>query len=84
MVKTDAGSPVSAKGQVTIPIEIRKRLGVAAGDRVTFVLTNGKVVIQAQKKRPRKSIRDYFGAWKGAFKDEQEILDWVAAQRDGD
>ncbi|MFA5965617.1 MAG: type II toxin-antitoxin system PrlF family antitoxin [Sphingomonas sp.] len=27
---------VSAKGQTTIPIEVRRALGVAAGDRVTF------------------------------------------------
>ena len=32
-----------AKGQITIPKEIREVLGVTSGDRVTFVVENGTV-----------------------------------------
>ena len=34
---------VMAKGQITIPKEIREVLGVTSGDRVTFVVENGTV-----------------------------------------
>lgn len=34
---------VMAKGQVTIPKDIREILGVSSGDRITFVVENGSV-----------------------------------------
>ena len=34
---------VMAKGQVTIPKDIREILGVSCGDRITFVVENGCV-----------------------------------------
>ena len=34
---------VMSKGQVTIPKKIREALGVAPGDRVTFLVDNGCV-----------------------------------------
>ena len=36
-------STVTTKGQVTIPVEIRRRLGVAAHDKVAFVLYDDQV-----------------------------------------
>ena len=36
---------VMAKGQVTIPKDIRKVLGVASGDRITFVVEGNTVRI---------------------------------------
>ena len=32
-----------AKGQVTIPKDVREILGISSGDRVTFVVENGSV-----------------------------------------
>ena len=34
---------VMAKGQITIPKDIREILGVSSGDRVTFVVESGSV-----------------------------------------
>lgn len=34
---------VMAKGQITIPKDIREILGISSGDRVTFVVENGSV-----------------------------------------
>ena len=34
---------VMAKGQVTIPKDVREVLGVSSGDRITFVVENGNV-----------------------------------------
>ena len=36
-------SSVSPKGQVTIPVEIRRLLGVKPKDKVAFKVTDGKV-----------------------------------------
>jgi AbrB family looped-hinge helix DNA binding protein len=39
------GTNVSAKGQVTIPKDIRKAIGLKTGDRVTFVADGDKVIL---------------------------------------
>jgi AbrB family looped-hinge helix DNA binding protein len=39
------GTNVSAKGQVTIPKDIRKAIGLKTGDRVTFVADGDKVLM---------------------------------------
>jgi len=36
---------LSSKGQITIPIEIRKKLNLKEGDKVLFLEENGKIVI---------------------------------------
>jgi antitoxin PrlF len=36
---------VSVKGQVTIPAELRKRLGIRAGTRLNWVEENGRLVL---------------------------------------
>jgi antitoxin PrlF len=38
---------ITSKGQVTIPLEVRQKLGLEAGSRIDFVLTSdGNVVIE--------------------------------------
>ncbi|WP_299167940.1 AbrB/MazE/SpoVT family DNA-binding domain-containing protein [uncultured Arthrobacter sp.] len=38
---------VTSKGQVTIPLEIRQKLGLEAGSRIDFILTGeGRVVVE--------------------------------------
>ena len=39
-------SRISSKGQVTVPLEFRRRLGLKAGDRVEFVDDGGRTVIR--------------------------------------
>lgn len=46
-------SSVSPKGQVTIPIEIRRMLGVKAKDKVVFTVEEGKVEL-----KPARSALD--------------------------
>ena len=36
---------VTSKGQITIPIEIRKKLGVKNGDKILFMEESGKIYI---------------------------------------
>lgn len=42
-------STISSKGQVTVPQEIRKRLGLEAGDRVEFVAEEDRTVIRPDR-----------------------------------
>jgi AbrB family looped-hinge helix DNA binding protein len=50
-------SKVTSKGQITVPGAVRKELGLAAGDRLTFVRAgDGSVRIRSRK---RISILDY-------------------------
>ena len=36
---------ITSKGQITIPVDIRRKLGVKAGDKVLFIEESGKVYI---------------------------------------
>lgn len=47
---------VSEKGQVTIPADVRRKLGIGPRSRVEIVVKDDEIVI-----RPRKSIRDLEG-----------------------
>jgi AbrB family looped-hinge helix DNA binding protein len=36
---------VMSKGQITLPVDIRKNLGLSVGDRVALVYTNNRVIM---------------------------------------
>ncbi len=68
-------SSVSSKGQVTIPQEVRVRMGLKEGDRVEFVIDRGQTVL-----RPVRSHSNPFDKYVGAlphFKSVDEINAWV-------
>ena len=74
-------SVISSKGQVTVPQEIRTRLGLKEGDRVEFVTEDGKTVL-----RPARSAANPFEAYAGIFSgvfpgDAVEINAWVDEMR---
>ena len=52
---------VTRKGQVTVPVEIRRQLGVQRGDKMTFGIENGQVWI----KRSSSVVERTAGAFKG-------------------
>ena len=75
-------STISSKGQVTVPIEVRHRLGLREGDRVEFVFEDGRTVI-----RPGRQEANPFSAYLGAlpaFRSRKEINDWVRDLREDD
>jgi AbrB family looped-hinge helix DNA binding protein len=37
---------VTSKGQVTLPVEARRALGINAGDRLTFTVTNDHMTVR--------------------------------------
>jgi AbrB family looped-hinge helix DNA binding protein len=73
-------STISSKGQVTVPIEVRHRLGLREGDRVEFVFEEGHTVL-----RPARKAKNPFEAYAGvlpAFSTRDEINAWVNDLRD--
>ena len=68
-------SSVTTKGQVTIPIELRKKLGIKPGDRVGFVDEDGRIVLQRQE----TAIEAVFGLVKASKGVTLEQMDEVIA-----
>jgi antitoxin PrlF len=74
-------SSISSKGQVTVPQEIRNRLGLRAGDRVEFVVEGDRTVI-----RPARIVSNPFDKYVGALGifpgGAKEINAWLHELRD--
>jgi len=73
-------SSISSKGQVTVPQEVRNRLGLSAGDRVEFVIEGERTLI-----RPSRTTSP-FDKYKGALATfpggAKEINAWLREMRD--
>jgi antitoxin PrlF len=73
-------STISSKGQITVPQEIRKRLGLEPGDRVEFVVEEGRTVI-----RPARSESNPFEKFIGIAdpfpEGEEGINAWIEDMR---
>jgi antitoxin PrlF len=76
-----ATATVSSKGQITIPLKIRTRLGLKRGDRVEFDDKDGKTVIRPARSEdnPFAKYIGVLGTFPGGVK---EINAWIADLRD--
>jgi AbrB family looped-hinge helix DNA binding protein len=73
---------MTSKGQITVPIEVRHRLGLRQGDRVAFEVEDGVATL-----RPVPAERDAFDVYAGALAalpDEAAVRDWLRDLRDDD
>lgn len=73
-------STISSKGQITVPLEIRRRLGVKEGDGVEFVVEDGRTIL-----RPARAPENPFEKYRGAlpaFRNRREVNAWVRDLRD--
>ena len=71
---------VTSKGQITIPSDVRRHLGLRKGDRVEFDLVDGTAIL-----RPAPTEHDPFAAYAGALgilPDEAAVAAWLSEQRD--
>lgn len=55
-------STISSKGQVTVPLEVRQRLGLVSGTAVEFLVREGEVVMR--KRRADDPIAKVYGKLK--------------------
>ena len=60
-------STITTKGQVTIPISIRKKFGLCANDRVDFITEGDRILLI-----PVKTLRDFRGSVNGGGDLDQE------------
>lgn len=63
---------VTRKYQVTIPREVRKKVGVKVGDELK-VMDKGELII-LQKVNKEKDILDFAGCWDGYPEDPEKFM----------
>jgi len=75
-------STLSSKGQVTVPRDIRIRLGLKEGDRLEFVVERGRMIVRPEprKKNPFEAYIGALGASPGGVKG---INAWLSEVRGG-
>jgi len=74
---------VCSNGQVTVPVEIREKLGVKDGDKVIFIEENGRIVMENSV---RIALKDVQAAFQGeadriGLKDEQDVTAMIKELR---
>ncbi len=68
---------ITSKGQVTIPVKIRRLLSLNPGDRLLFETEGQEVRIRAL---PKRAVTDFLGAFKAAepFPGKEALRDATA------
>jgi AbrB family looped-hinge helix DNA binding protein len=70
---------ITTRGQLTLPIEIRRKLGVHEGSKVVFIEEGGRIIIEnagmLALKEARESMRGE--AERLGLNDEQDVADMI-------
>ncbi|MBP8620709.1 MAG: AbrB/MazE/SpoVT family DNA-binding domain-containing protein [Firmicutes bacterium] len=76
---------ITSKGQITIPVNIRRKLGVKEGDKVLFVEEGGKIYILNASMEALKEAQAAFAgeAERAGLKNEDDIVAMVKEIRQG-
>jgi AbrB family looped-hinge helix DNA binding protein len=83
MASKTYASRVTSKGQITIPLEIRKHLGLRKGDKVEFVAEPSRATVK--RATPLENpFTKYIGVLGPVFKNRKEINAWIRDMRDPD
>ena len=74
---------VTSKGQITIPVDIRRKLGVKEGDKVLFVEDRGRIyVMNSSMEALQKAQAAFSGeADRHSLRNEQDAADRISALR---
>lgn len=67
---------ITSKGQITIPIDIRKKLNLKEGDKVVFIVENGRVVMENSTKIALREVQEAFKgeAERVGLKTEEDVV----------
>ena len=70
---------ITSKGQITIPISIRRALGVKDGDKVLFVQEGNKIVMMNASLNALRGAQKAFEgtAEEASIQNEQDVVDLV-------
>ena len=76
-------SRVTSKGQVTIPIDMRRKLGIKDGDKVAFIEDGNRIVIANAAMVALREVQDAFNgeAERLGLRDGQDVVDMVKEVR---
>ncbi len=74
---------VTSKGQVTIPVEIRKKLGIREGDKILFIEEGNKIIIMNSTMVALKEAQEAFRgeASRVGLRDEPDVVDMIKEMR---
>ena len=74
---------VTSKGQITIPIDIRKKLGVKEGDKILFVEKRGQIIMMNSSMEALRKAQSAFAgeAERLGLKDENDVADMISELR---
>ena len=74
---------ITLRGQITIPKEIRRRLGLKDGDKVVFIEENGRIIIENAAMVALRNAQEAFAgeAERMSLKSEQQVVDIVKEVR---
>ncbi|AMA08227.1 AbrB/MazE/SpoVT family DNA-binding domain-containing protein [Picosynechococcus sp. PCC 73109] len=75
---------VSHKGQVVIPIEIRKRLGIKPGCKLSFCLDGDSIRVELQHPQCQATIDEGFGMLVCPATTPRRLSDFDVAQAMGE
>ena len=74
---------VTSKGQVTIPVEIRRKLGIKNGDKVLFIEESGRVyMMNSSMDALREAQRAFVGeAERVGLQDDNDVMAMIKELR---
>lgn len=74
---------VTTRGQITIPIEIRKKLNIKDGDKVVFIEENGKIIMENSAMVALREVQQAFQgeAERLGLQNDQDVVDLVKEVR---
>ena len=77
---------ITSKGQITIPKDVRKKLGVKGGDKVLFVEEGGRIVMMNASMQALRDIQNAFigAAEEAGLESEQDIVTMIKELRQDD
>lgn len=74
---------VTTKGQLTLPVEVRRRLGVKPGDRLAFEQTAEGFTVRVVRQAP--DLSPFVGRFRvGKGKSAQDVNRWLRELRGRD
>ena len=70
---------ISSKGQITIPVSVRNRLNIKAGDKIVILEENGRFYFENSAVLAFQRVEDAFAgeAEKAGFSTEEEMQDYM-------
>ena len=72
-------SKISSKGQITIPVSVRNKLKLKAGDKIVIFEENGRFYLENSAMIAFKRVEEAFAgeAAKAGFESEEDMQDYM-------